>query len=107
MYLSSFCHLHSSYSKVRIFKILYYFYYVLKQLTNIIKKLFKYQLFKVSSFYVYSFVSIDVFSSVDNAINEDCPINKFMDGNVCKGILKKTKPIQKNGFSNINLLFFQ
>lgn len=36
--------------------------------------------------YPLFFGLIDVFFRVDNVVIEDCTYNKFMDGNVCKGI---------------------
>lgn len=36
--------------------------------------------------YILFFGLIDVFFRVDNVVIEDCIYNKFMDGNVCKGI---------------------
>lgn len=36
--------------------------------------------------YTLFFGLIDGFFRVDNVVIEDCTYNKFMDGNVCKGI---------------------
>lgn len=69
--------------------IYYYFNFVLKLWIIIFVKKNKYYMFLVlfwGNKYILFFGLIGVFFRVDNVVIEDCIYNKFMDGNVCKGI---------------------
>lgn len=81
--------------------IYYYFNFVLKSWTTILVKTNKYYM-SLASFrgnkYTLFFGLNGVFFRVDNVVIEDCTYNKFMDGNVCKGIWQNQIPLKSMHF---------
>lgn len=48
---------------------------------------------------------IHEFCRVENAANGDCNFNKYMDGNVCRGIFKNNRKQSRNEDTVISFLF--